>query len=131
MYVRVRFFSDSFTEILYLTSFVSCCVTRPLKADFQKLLLSLWYLTIALAVREEGYVWRSPHVLLPAESCTIHLCQPLYQLGPLRVYITLIDEQFIKLMGSAGGDKHPATRSFFKYNQKFQLLCTGCVSTLA
>lgn len=30
------------------------------------------------------------------------------------VYIKLIDEQFIRLMGSAGADKHPATRSRFK-----------------
>lgn len=119
MYVWLCFFSDSSTEIFYhtLTCSVSCYITRPLKADFQKLLLSLWY----LAVREEEYVWTSPLVLLPVESCAIHLCQPLYQLGPLCVYIKLIDEQFIRLMGTAGADKHPATKSVFKIQPKFSV----------
>ncbi len=35
------------------------------------------------------------------------------------VYIKLIDEQFIRLMGSAGADKLPATRSGFKIQPEF------------
>lgn len=39
----------------------------------------------------------------------------------LCVYIKLIDEQFIRLMGSAGADKHPATRSGFKIQPEFAM----------
>lgn len=61
----------------------------------------------------------SPYFMMPAKSCAIHLCQPLYQPGPMSVYIKLIDEQFIRLMGSAGADKHPATSSGFKIRAEF------------
>lgn len=117
--------------IVLNSSSVSCCVTRPFRADFQKLVLPLRYLTPALAVREEEYVWTFPLVLLPVESCAIHLCQPLHQRGPLCVYIRLIDEQFIRLMGSARADRLPATNASLKYNQMNPLLCTVCVSVLA
>lgn len=106
------------------------CLHLPLRLIFKKSLLSFWYLTIALAVREKEYVWTSPLVLLPVESCAIHLCQPLYQLGPLCVYIKLIDEQFIRLMDSAGPDKHLATRSVFKKTTKIFCCLTPAASAL-
>lgn len=34
-----------------------------------------------------------------------------------RVYIKLIDERFIRLMGSAGAEKHPPTKQDLKYKQ--------------
>lgn len=72
-------------------------------------------------------MWTSRLVLLPVESCAIHLCQPLYQLVPLCVYIRLIDEQFIRLMGSAGADKHPASISLLKIQPKFSVALAATV----
>lgn len=43
------------------------------------------------------------------------LCHPsLPTPVPACVYIKLIDEQFIRLMGSAGADRHSATKSGFQ-----------------
>lgn len=46
--------------------------------------------------------------LSPSISATVCASQGLC------VYINLIDEEFIRLMGSAGADKHPATNSRFR-----------------
>lgn len=79
-----------------------------------------WYLTWCFGSKGEGIcVDISHYFIIPVEPCAIHLCQPLYQPGPVCVYIKLIDEQFIRLMGSAGADKRPATSSGFKKQPEF------------
>ena len=53
-------------------------------------------------------------ILLQVESCVIHLCHPLYQLAPVCVRIKLIDEQFIRLMGSAEAENISLTKTGFQ-----------------
>ena len=46
------------------------------------------------------------------------------------VYIKLIDEQFIRLMGSAGANKYPATSSGFKTQPDFAVARPPTASAL-
>lgn len=118
------FFSDSSVGAFYhsLTIsgscwFTSCVLTH---ASPKTILQSSGYLPCSFGCKGGGECADfSPRFITPVESCAIHLCQPLYQPGPVCVYIKLIDEQFIRLMGSAGADKHPATRSGFKIQPEF------------
>lgn len=68
------------------------------------------------------YVWHiwgasPPHcILLPFVFRVIGLCRPPRSQW-LHEYIKLIDERFIRLMGSAGAEKHPPTKQDLKYKQ--------------
>lgn len=106
-------------QFLTVVAFTSCICTG-LSGLIPKTIAVFWYVTWIVCCKGGGVcVDLSPCFIISVELCVIHLCQPLYQPGPVSMYIKVIDEQFIRLMCSVGADKHPATRNAFTMQPEF------------